>query len=297
MGRTLSSSFASASHRNSRVKASTHHNTHQQRTGRMAHPNQPASQSDVAMGNESSVTGGQGQGLQITPIPRNRIPHGYNNNYTVKLTYADNYKVEIQYGVAGVQQIWATNDIFDPDLTGTGHQPLSRDTWASLYGSYAVMACDYDIELYNCCTEQYTYTAVASNQQRLGTVNVTLLPSTDTGDFTGPAGSTTIFPAAELKNGTTRMLCPEEKLRFTGSLEPGDFLMDAIPAQTDTTWTAVGSSPALRRHLGLIFTSFGSAGTLVGVSEAPISTIFFTVKLDYYVQFADASTALRRTAS
>ena len=34
-----------------------------------------------------------GKGLQVT-IPR-AIPHGYNNNYTVRLTYADSFNIAL----------------------------------------------------------------------------------------------------------------------------------------------------------------------------------------------------------
>lgn len=62
-----------------------------------------------------------GSGLGVT-IPRS-VPHLYNNNYTVKLTYADNYRHAVNYGNAA-KQVFRMNSIFDPDYTGTGHQPM-----------------------------------------------------------------------------------------------------------------------------------------------------------------------------
>lgn len=35
--------------------------------------------------------------------------------------------------------VFRANSIFDPDATGTGHQPLSRDEYASLYENYTVL--------------------------------------------------------------------------------------------------------------------------------------------------------------
>jgi len=42
--------------------------------------------------------------------------------------------------VAGIgTHVFRLNSLFDPDLTGTGHQPLGFDQWATLYGEYQVM--------------------------------------------------------------------------------------------------------------------------------------------------------------
>jgi len=34
---------------------------------------------------------------------------------------------------------WACNSIYDPNLTGTGHQPYGHDTYASIYNQYTVL--------------------------------------------------------------------------------------------------------------------------------------------------------------
>ncbi len=56
-----------------------------------------------------------------------------------KLRYVD--VVSINPGAAGLAtHTWRANSIFDPDLTGTGHQPLMRDEYALLYGQYRVLS-------------------------------------------------------------------------------------------------------------------------------------------------------------
>ncbi len=35
-------------------------------------------------------------------------------------------------------QTWSLNSIFDPDVSGVGHQPLGHDQWANLYHDYYV---------------------------------------------------------------------------------------------------------------------------------------------------------------
>lgn len=48
----------------------------------------------------------------------------------------------------GVTPQWHTfrmNNIYDPDYTGTGHQPLGFDQWATFYKHYRVLGCAFRI--------------------------------------------------------------------------------------------------------------------------------------------------------
>lgn len=36
--------------------------------------------------------------------------------------------------------VWRMNSLYDPDQTGTGHQPMAHDQWATLYKKYRVQA-------------------------------------------------------------------------------------------------------------------------------------------------------------
>jgi len=42
-----------------------------------------------------------------------------------------------------------TNDIYDPNFTGIGHQPSTHDQMAVLFEKYVVYACDYKITIHN----------------------------------------------------------------------------------------------------------------------------------------------------
>lgn len=41
------------------------------------------------------------------------------------------------------------NSIFDPNRTGTGHQPYGHDTFQTLYNRYRVIGCNWAITVYN----------------------------------------------------------------------------------------------------------------------------------------------------
>ncbi len=57
----------------------------------------------------------------------------------VKLRYVDT--ITLNAGAAAVvAHTFRATSIFDPDRTGTGHQPLLHDTYALLYGSYRVIS-------------------------------------------------------------------------------------------------------------------------------------------------------------
>lgn len=231
-----------------------------------------------------------GQGLPVT-VPKS-IPHGFNNTYTVMLSYADSRVIPISMAGGYDTRIWSVGSVFDPDVTATGHQPLLRDLWASQYDYYAVLAMRYKMSFYNCAgSDAITYTAVGTSAQKIGGVAITFLPTTNTTDITN-AGSGIIFPAAEMKNSQTHILFPEQSLVVEGELTPGDFLVDAKDSDNDNTWTAVGSNPGVQRYLGVIINSLLPA-TLVGQNEQPYAGIQVAIQLEYDVQFTQMNQALR----
>lgn len=230
-----------------------------------------------------------GQGLQVT-VPRS-IPHLYNNNYSVRLSYADAYNVLVSGNAGYNTRVYSTVSIYDPDVTGSGHQPLMRDLWASQYDYYTVMAFHYRIELYNCGDDAITYTAVGSSAQKVGGVVATLMRTTNTADITA-AGTGSIFPANEMKNTEMQALWPDRSITFEGTLTPGDFIVDAKDADSDSTWTANGSNPAVQRYIGVALNSVNS-GAFAGGSETPYSNIQIVLKFDYDVQFTQVNASLR----
>lgn len=233
-----------------------------------------------------------GQGLQVT-VPR-AIPHSYNNNFTVRLSYADAQNYQVSTGT-GVARAFSMNSIWDPDVTGGGHQPMMRDLWASMYDYYAVLACRYKITVYNCYYDTITFTAAGTNQQRVGGVAVSILPTTNVADITSMASSV-IFPAAEMKNSQTQLAFPEDYVVFQGTLTPGDFIVDAKDEDSDNTWTAVGSNPGVQRYLGISANSFNS-GAFTGQNKAPIANVQYIIQLDYDVQFTQVNPSIREVPS
>ena len=230
-----------------------------------------------------------GQGKQIT-VPRN-IPHGYNNNYTVCLSYADSRIIPISYAGGYDTRTWATNSIYDPDVTATGHQPMLRDLWASQYDYYAVLACRYKFTFFNSSKDTITWTAVGTSAQAVPGVSITLLPTTNVSDIAAMSTGL-VYPALEMKNTQSYTLFPEQSIVVEGELTPGDFLVDAKDQDTDNTWTAVGSNPGVLRYLGVSINSLIS-GALAGASETAYAAIQVVNQLEYDVQFTQMNQTVR----
>lgn len=51
------------------------------------------------------------------------------------------YSTSVEATGSNQEHVFNLNSIFDPDRTGTGHQPLGRDQYAALYNRYRVLSC------------------------------------------------------------------------------------------------------------------------------------------------------------
>jgi len=67
----------------------------------------------------------------------------------IKLRYRDNYILTATQPNTFAQRVWRLNSIYDPDYTGTGHQPLCYDQWQVFYKNYRVYKTDVIISLCN----------------------------------------------------------------------------------------------------------------------------------------------------
>ena len=79
--------------------------------------------------------------------------------YTTQLKYVD--WVATNLGVAIYR--FRLNSIFDPDLTGVGHQPYGHDTLQSIYNKYRVTKIDYEIRALSAVPNAHYITITPSN--------------------------------------------------------------------------------------------------------------------------------------
>lgn len=64
--------------------------------------------------------------------------YGFPNSIITKLRYCTTYQ-QTSTGGAIVSNVFAANGIYDPDISGVGHQPMWRDNYAAIYNNYVVL--------------------------------------------------------------------------------------------------------------------------------------------------------------
>lgn len=68
-------------------------------------------------------------------------------SFKAKLKYADIYTASTAGGSAVTTRQFNLNSVYDPDLTGTGHQPYGHDQLIAIYNRYRVYRTSWQITL------------------------------------------------------------------------------------------------------------------------------------------------------
>lgn len=76
------------------------------------------------------------------------VPSGMPTQRTANLRYADVVSLTSTSGILN-DYIFRANDIYDPNLTGTGHQPMGHDQWAALFNHYVVLGSKISVKVVN----------------------------------------------------------------------------------------------------------------------------------------------------
>lgn len=80
------------------------------------------------------------------PTSINRSLQPFPQRQIVRMKYCEAVGLGIDLGVPSAVYRFNLNSIFDPNRTGTGHQPYGHDTMATLYNRYRVIGCKYSIQ-------------------------------------------------------------------------------------------------------------------------------------------------------
>lgn len=105
-------------------------------------------------------------------VPRiatgNQTVFGFPPRLVTKLRYADTYNLT---SVTGSLAKWvlSMNGLYDPDITGTGHQPLYYDTYTSIYNHYTVVSSKLTISYANMYTTTSAEVGVVLNDDSTAT--------------------------------------------------------------------------------------------------------------------------------
>ncbi len=154
----------------------------------------------------------------------------------VKLRYSEIFRITSTAGAVG-KFLFAANGMYDPNLTGAGHQPYGYDQWFTFYKTATVLASRIDVEVATSMTGLATQTLVTG---------VTFAES----DPTVVTGSATPVGLIEANRGTTKMLIafqPTQHLQSNFDLRA--FYPDHDPADVQQP----GSANPTRTYVYCVF--------------------------------------------
>jgi len=95
---------------------------------------------------------------------------GYPDQLRCVLKYNQSYNTS--GSVSPAAQVFRANSLFDPDLSGTGHQPNSFDQIAAVYGIYCVTASRATVQVANQQSATALKVVAAYSDQNVGSYTV-----------------------------------------------------------------------------------------------------------------------------
>lgn len=151
---------------------------------------------------------------------------GFPDRLLTRVRYSDIVNLPSTVGSLATY-VFRWNSTFDPDFTSTGHQPLYRDTYASIYDQYSVVSA------------HATLTPINPS----ATINMLVGYTTD--DDT--TASTSFQTLMEQSRGTSTLLTPLSGSRSSTVFNTSwdcQGVLGIDPYTSETYKTAVGSNPA-----------------------------------------------------
>ncbi len=100
------------------------------------------------------------------PILSVHAPRSLSDTDTISLTSSS-----VSARLTGDQYEFRLNSIYDPDLSGTGHQPYMYDQFAALYGRYRVDRVDIEIDVIASPSTSHCVTALVQGPSGAWSIN------------------------------------------------------------------------------------------------------------------------------
>lgn len=200
----------------------------------------------------------------LSRVPTTVVPTGpFPSRTFARLKYVDNLPQSGSAGV-GIDYLFNLNSVFDPDRTGTGHQPYGHDQLSAIYNRYRVWSCRYKVS--------FRSKAGGSVQP----VTVTVLPSNQTTSLVSVAASCGEWPGA--KSCTTYWEDNQQYLQ-------GRVYLPTLVGQSRTEYSgeseneaSYGSSPSSICVLHCVMYPQDSGSSVLG---------YLNVELEYFVESFD----------
>jgi hypothetical protein len=186
---------------------------------------------------------------------------GFPDRLMTRLRYSDFGTIaSTSGGVSSYKFRW--NSTFDPDHTGTGHQPLYRDTYAGIYDQYAVVRARARVRFSNQTTSLFFVSLNTDDDTTVSTTATTLAEQSH--------GVSTIVTALTGSHSYVELVANWDCAQF----------LNIDPYTSETYKTAVGSDPTEQSILALI----------AATADGSTATINFQIILEQDVLWTELST-------
>lgn len=144
------------------------------------------------------------------PLPMNPTP--LRGRHTSLIAYQAGKNLTEPTVGAAATQTWSLTGCYDPDITGTGVQPIGFDPWTTMYQNFLVLRTTYELTFVNTSSNTVRVGFLMSNLNSLPT-SVAAWPSDPCGKFS-VLGSVGGNRAVKTFKGTvepwTKMQIPKE---------------------------------------------------------------------------------------
>lgn len=231
-------------------------------TGQLEHTAMDVSMTTADASTQTDKSGRHREAQMIPGLVPGKV-YGFPNSIITTMRYSGTFNLTSTAGSLSTN-VFAANGIFDPDITGGGHQPLYRDQYTVLYDQYVVLGAK--ITLHACNTTSVSGVILGLT----GDDDSTLSSNSDTRREQNNSISTLLGPATG--GHSTAVL--------TQTFEPlTDFGVDA--KDDGSSATNVGSNPSELWCWGAWATSVDGASTNV---------VNCMVMIEYTVKFSELTT-------
>lgn len=196
-----------------------------------------------------------------------RSPSGMPDKLSTKLRYSQYVSLADAVGGFVKANVFAGNSCYDPDQTGSGHQPYYFDEWGKLYQKYMVTGCSI----------KCNFASAAGNTKGVWVGIMAKSVSTTTTDITAAnerayVRDAVITPSGGGSNKTLSMYQTTRRILATGKITTTNSDYGAL----------IAANPSLLWYYDIV------AGS---VDQSSVFGVDCTVELKYYVTFYDRKIA------
>ncbi len=184
------------------------------------------------------VPRGLAQGNQVVQVQKGTMP--FAENYRVRLKYCDKVQLTTTGSVnTAVAYTFRLGSLYDPDYTGTGHQPYMYDQLTTIYNKYIVEKVDYRVRFRQIASSPIT--SLWCGLSLLTDTNVAASASGDTLNEIRERSTALLAPLAAVNNAANfktwsgsvvlRQLFGVSEMQYYGDQEDFAALNNANPTR------------------------------------------------------------------